>query len=65
MSQPCHTSEYTFGEEIANGVTHGIGILLALAGLIVMLYFAARYGQRHPLLLGVDLGQIVLQRGRP
>ncbi|HKK00935.1 MAG TPA: hemolysin III family protein, partial [Desulfuromonadales bacterium] len=44
MSQPCHTSEYTFGEEIANGVTHGIGILLALAGLIVMLYFAARYG---------------------
>ena len=44
MSQACHTPEYTFGEEIANGITHGIGILLALAGLIVMLYFAARYG---------------------
>ncbi len=35
---------YSFGEEVANGITHGIGILLAITGLIVMLYSAATYG---------------------
>lgn len=35
---------YTCGEEIANGVTHGIGALLAIAGLAVMTAFAALYG---------------------
>ncbi|WP_020676570.1 PAQR family membrane homeostasis protein TrhA [Geopsychrobacter electrodiphilus] len=37
---------YGFGEEIANSVTHGIGILLAIIGLVVMLYFSERYGNR-------------------
>lgn len=35
---------YTCGEEIANGVTHGIGALLAIAGLAVMTAFAALHG---------------------
>ena len=35
---------YSFGEEIANSVTHGIGILLSVAGLVLMVVFAARYG---------------------
>jgi hemolysin III len=35
---------YSFGEEIANSVTHGTGILLAIAGLAVMTAFAARFG---------------------
>lgn len=35
---------YSLGEEIANAVTHGIGVVLAIAGLAVMTAFAARNG---------------------
>jgi len=35
---------YTLGEEIANSVTHGVGVLLAIAGLAVLTAFAARNG---------------------
>ena len=37
-------TRYSMGEEIASSVIHGIGILLSLAGLIIMVIFAARYG---------------------
>jgi hemolysin III len=35
---------YSFGEELAHGVTHGIGALLAIAGLAIMVAKAALYG---------------------
>lgn len=35
---------YSMGEEIASSVIHGIGILLSIVALIVMLYYASRYG---------------------
>lgn len=35
---------YSVGEEIANAVTHGIGALLSIAGLAVLVSFAALYG---------------------
>lgn len=35
---------YSTGEEIANAVTHGLGAVLAIAGLAVMAAFAARQG---------------------
>ena len=35
---------YTLGEEIANGLTHGVGIVLAIAGLAVMSAFATLNG---------------------
>jgi hemolysin III len=35
---------YTFGEEIANSVIHGIGIVLAIAGLAVLTAFASLRG---------------------
>lgn len=35
---------YTLGEEIANAVTHGLGTLLAAAGTVVMIVFAALKG---------------------
>ena len=35
---------YTLGEEIANAVTHGLGIVLAIAGLAVLSAFAALHG---------------------
>ena len=37
-------SDYTLGEEIAHAVSHGIGILLSLAGRGVMVVFASLYG---------------------
>lgn len=35
---------YSIAEEIANGVTHGVGIVLAIAGLTVLTAFAALNG---------------------
>jgi len=44
-SNPLNTDfEYSIGEEIANGVTHGIGMLLGVAGLAILVGFAAVYG---------------------
>jgi hemolysin III len=37
-------SRYSRGEEIANSLTHGLGIVLAVAGLVVLIVFAALYG---------------------
>lgn len=35
---------YSVGEEIANSLTHGIGIVLSIAGLVVMTAFASALG---------------------
>lgn len=35
---------YRLGEEIANALIHGIGLALAIAGLVVLILDAARYG---------------------
>lgn len=37
-------SGYTLGEEIANAVTSGIGTALSIAGLVIMVVYAARDG---------------------
>ena len=37
------TANYTVGEEIANAVTHGVAALLSVAGLCVLVAFAASY----------------------
>ena len=40
--------KYSIGEDIANSVTHGIGALLSIAGTIVLLLQATRFGDtRH------------------
>jgi hemolysin III len=36
--------DQSIGEEIANGITHGIGAALAVAGLVILVVFAALYG---------------------
>ncbi|MBW1678944.1 MAG: hemolysin III family protein [Deltaproteobacteria bacterium] len=38
------TSRYSFGEEIANSISHGTGIVLAIAGLAVLTTFASIFG---------------------
>ena len=39
-----HNPSYTIGEEVANSVTHGIGLLLSIAGLAVLTGYASRFG---------------------
>jgi hemolysin III len=39
-----NTSRYSLGEEIANSITHGVGIVLAIAGLAVLAAFASVFG---------------------
>ena len=48
---------YTLGEEIANSVTHGIGALLSIAGLVVLIWYAAtRSGQAVSIVSAVIFG---------
>lgn len=39
-----HIFRYSRGEEIANSITHGVGIILAIGGLAVLTGFASLYG---------------------
>lgn len=39
---------YTVGEEIMNSVTHGVGCLLGIAGLVLLIVFAALRGGAGP-----------------
>lgn len=44
MANPFQTSSYTTAEEVANSITHGIGILLSCGGLAILVVFASLYG---------------------
>jgi len=44
MSRPVPQSEYSVAEEIANSITHGLGMLLAIGGLAVLAGFASLRG---------------------
>ncbi|MBL3527398.1 MAG: hemolysin III family protein [gamma proteobacterium endosymbiont of Lamellibrachia anaximandri] len=38
------TARYSLGEEIAHAVTHGVGIPLSIAGLVILVTFSSLYG---------------------
>jgi hemolysin III len=44
MADYMHNRTVSTGEEIANAITHGIGALLAVAGLVVLILMAAIHG---------------------
>lgn len=44
MTATGEKERYTFKEELANSVTHGIGIILAIAGLAVLAAFSTLHG---------------------
>jgi hemolysin III len=49
------------GEEIANSITHGIGIVLAIAALVVLTVFAGIYGNaRHIVSVSVYGATLIL-----
>ena len=47
---------YTLGEEIFNSITHGIGDLIAIAALVLLIVFAAVYGDGWCLASGIVYG---------
>jgi hemolysin III len=56
------TGRYSAAEEIANSVTHGVGALLAVAGLAVMTAFAVLHGDgRHVTACSVFGATLILQ----
>ncbi len=50
---------YTVGEEIFNSVSHGVGVLLSIAALVLLIVFAAiysdGYGMASALVFGISL----------
>ncbi|GAB4578337.1 MAG: hemolysin III family protein [Anaerolineales bacterium] len=44
MTTQLATPQYSFGEELANSITHGVGIVLSIAGLSVLTSFASVFG---------------------
>ena len=44
MSQKIDIPVYSIKEEVANSITHGIGLILAIAGLAILIAFASRFG---------------------
>jgi hemolysin III len=56
-----HHSRYSVAEEIANSVTHGIGAVLAIAGLGVLCAFAALRGDAwHIVSCAIYAGTLIL-----
>lgn len=55
------TARYSPGEELANAITHGLGIILSIVGLAVLTGFAAAYGEtRHVVGVSVFGAALVL-----
>ena len=44
MSTSLQSNKYTFREELAHGISHGIGTVFAIIGLIILLITGTRYG---------------------
>ncbi|WP_294106449.1 PAQR family membrane homeostasis protein TrhA [Thiolapillus sp.] len=44
MDNQTWVAEYSIGEEIAHAITHGIGIPLSIAALVLLVTFSALYG---------------------
>ncbi len=51
---------YSIGEEVANAITHGVGALLAIAGLAVLCAFAAVHGELKHLLACIVFGSAMI-----
>ncbi len=62
MSSKTIAPRYSLGEEIANSVTHGVGLVLAIVGLAVLLAFASRLGNAwHVVSCSIFATTLILQ----
>lgn len=53
-------NEYTLGEEVANSITHGIGILLSIAALVLLILAAQNHGGGIRLIAAVVFGATLI-----
>lgn len=60
MSSEPHAVRYTLGEEIANSITHGVGIVLSIAGLAVLTAYASLYGSAWHIISSVIFGTTLI-----
>lgn len=51
---------YSPGEEIANSITHGIGAALSIAGLVILVFFAATRGDTWHLVSFIIYGSTLI-----
>ena len=58
--EPSPQPVYTVGEEIANSVTHGIGILLSIAGLVLLIVRAASSSHAFAMLAAIVFGSSLI-----
>lgn len=54
------TAKYSKPEEIANGVTHAIGTLLSISGLVLMLVFSVKYGDVYHIVSSAIFGTTLI-----
>ena len=50
------SAKYSKSEEIANGITHAVGTLLSISGLILMVVFSVRYGDAYHIVSSAVFG---------
>ena len=54
------TTDQTPLEEVANSLTHGLGLALAIAGLVLMVVFAAKHGTARDVVGAVIFGSTLI-----
>ena len=55
-----HTVKSTKGEEIANSISHGVAVLLAIAAIPILVVNAVRYGDTPAIIAGAVFGVSLL-----
>jgi hemolysin III len=60
MTTRFEKQNYSLGEEVANSITHGIGALLSVGGLVLLIVFSMRYGTYWHTLAGAIFGTTLI-----
>ena len=56
MKKVSKTPKYTLGEEIFNSISHGVGVGLSIAALVLLIVFGSLKGGGYPLAAGLVYG---------
>lgn len=60
MTRAAALQRYSLGDEIASSITHGIGVVLSIAGLALLVAFAAKYGQARAITSSAVFGTTLI-----
>jgi hemolysin III len=60
MNVETTTADYSIGEEIANSITHGLGIVLSVTGLVVLLISAGNSGEVSRIISSIIFGTTLI-----